>query len=165
MIANLKTYRHKTVSTRNGWHVEIVDKTLALAARGVLPVWRTTPTVTLFRDSGIPSAMAALEEAKLRFAMRLQTVDVNHPLVGRIPPSQIIRGRGAGTQQRPKTKVQRLGTLLPSTPRPRLTPPNFTSVRNILYCHLLLNSVNYSVISNAISSSIILVESIISVTK
>ena len=30
--------RHKTVSARNGWHVEIVDKTLALAARGVLPV-------------------------------------------------------------------------------------------------------------------------------
>ena len=119
--------RHKTVSARNGWHVEIVDKTLALAARGVLPVWRTTPTVTLFRDSGIPSAMAALEEAKLRFAMRLQTVDVNHPLVGRITPPQIIRGRGAGTQQRPKTKVQRLGTLLPSTPRPRLTPPHYTA--------------------------------------
>ena len=63
------------VSTRNGWHVEVVDRTLTLAARGVLPVWRTTPNVTLFRDSGLLSTMAALEEAKLCFAIRLQIVD------------------------------------------------------------------------------------------
>src|SRR5271166_6214879 len=58
--------QNEMVSARNGWHVEVVDKTLTLAARGVLPVWRTTPNVTLFRDSGLPSAMAALEEAKIR---------------------------------------------------------------------------------------------------
>ena len=66
-----RSSRDTTVSARNGWHVDLVDKTLSLAARGVLPVWRTTPTVTLFRDASLPSAMAALEEAKLRFAMRL----------------------------------------------------------------------------------------------
>ncbi|KFZ23436.1 hypothetical protein V502_02085, partial [Pseudogymnoascus sp. VKM F-4520 (FW-2644)] len=38
-----------------------------------------------------------------------------------------LRGRGAGTQQRLKTKVQRLRTLLPSTPRLRLTPPHYTA--------------------------------------
>ena len=103
-----------------------VDGALSLAARGVLPVWRTTPTVTLFRDAGLPSAVVALEEAKLRFAMRLQTVDEGHPLVKRITPPQIVRGRGAGSRQRPKTKVQRLGTLLPSVPRPKLAAPHFS---------------------------------------
>lgn len=117
---------NQTVSARNGWHIDVLDGTLSLAARGVLPVWRTTPTVTLFRDAGLPSAVAALEEAKLRFAMRLQTVDEGHPLVKRITPPQIVRGRGAGSRQRPKTKVQRLGTLLPSVPRPKLAAPHFS---------------------------------------
>ena len=119
--------RDVEVSARVGWHVDIVDKTIALAARGVLPVWRTTPTVTLFRDSGLPSAMAALEETKARFALRLQTVDDKHPLVRRIEPPMIVRGRGAGTRQRPKTKVQRLGTLLPRVPRPTLRAPHFST--------------------------------------
>jgi hypothetical protein len=51
--------------------VDILDKTLALACKGVLPVWRTTLIVTLFRDASLPLAIAALEELKLRFAMRL----------------------------------------------------------------------------------------------
>ena len=40
--------RDRVVSARNGWHVDMIDKVLALAIRGVLPVWRTTPTITLF---------------------------------------------------------------------------------------------------------------------
>ena len=92
----------------------------------MLPVWRTTPTATLFRDAGLPSGAAALEEAKLRFAVRLQTIDAEHPLVRRIATPTIRRGRGAGTRQCPKTKVQRLGALLPSTPRPALAPPHFS---------------------------------------
>lgn len=119
--------RTTTVSARLGWHVDLVDKTIALAARGVLPVWRTTPTITLFRDAGLPSGMAALEDAKLRFATRLQTVEACHPLVQRIQPPLIVRGRGAGTQRRPKTKIQQLGTIIPPIPRPTLRPPHFTT--------------------------------------
>lgn len=52
------------VSTKLGWHVETIDKTLALAALGVLPVYRTTPRPTLFRDSGLPSAAVALRGSK-----------------------------------------------------------------------------------------------------
>ncbi|KAG0153173.1 hypothetical protein PDIDSM_5023 [Penicillium digitatum] len=33
-----------TVSARVGWHINVIESTLALAIRGVLPVWRTTPT-------------------------------------------------------------------------------------------------------------------------
>ena len=115
------------VSAHNGWHVRVVDKTLALAARGVLPVWRTTPTVSLFRDAGLSSAEVALKEAKLQFAMRLRTINEQHPLVRRITPPTSQRGRNAGTRQRPRTKVQRLGELLPSVPRPALRPPHFTA--------------------------------------
>ncbi|RAL64638.1 hypothetical protein DID88_001671 [Monilinia fructigena] len=76
----LRSGRSTTVSARVGWHIDTLDKTLSLAVRGVLPVWRTTPTVTLYRDAGIPSAEAILEEAKLRFALRIQTIDEAHPL-------------------------------------------------------------------------------------
>jgi hypothetical protein len=48
--------RPELVSARLGWHVSLLNKTRALAIRGVLPVWRTTPTATLFRDAGLPSA-------------------------------------------------------------------------------------------------------------
>ncbi|KFZ23235.1 hypothetical protein V502_02286, partial [Pseudogymnoascus sp. VKM F-4520 (FW-2644)] len=60
-----KGHHKQTVSTRVGWHIDVLERTLTLAIRGVLPVWRTTPTVILFRDSGLPSAIVALEEAKL----------------------------------------------------------------------------------------------------
>ena len=63
-----------------GWHISALDKALVVAARGVLPVWRTTPTAVLFREAGLPSAAVALEGAKLRFALRLRTVDNYHPL-------------------------------------------------------------------------------------
>jgi hypothetical protein len=59
------------VSTRLRGLVRMVQSVITLAARGVLPVWRTTPLPTLMRDSGLPSAEVALEEAKARFALRL----------------------------------------------------------------------------------------------
>jgi hypothetical protein len=70
--------------------------------------------------------MAALKETKLRFAMRLQIIDDQHPLIKRIPTLKIPRGRGAGGFQVPKTKVQRLGKLLPSIPQPILRPPHYS---------------------------------------
>ncbi|KAG0154530.1 hypothetical protein PDIDSM_98 [Penicillium digitatum] len=78
-----------TVSARVGWHINVIESTLALAIRGVLPVWRTTPTPSLFRDAGIPSGYATLEEAKLRFALRLNTIHKGHTLVRRIRPPMI----------------------------------------------------------------------------
>jgi ribonuclease HI len=116
----------KIVSTQVGWHVDIIESALTLAARGVLPVWRTTPTITLFRDAGLPSAMAALEEAKLRFALRLQTTDAQHPLTHRMKPLFFTRGRDIMVEQRQKSKVQTLGQLLPAVPRPILRPPHFS---------------------------------------
>ncbi|EDN06245.1 predicted protein [Histoplasma mississippiense (nom. inval.)] len=120
------TGRSGEVSSRLGWHVGTVEKVLTMAARGVLPVFRTTPIATLYRDAGLPSAMVALEEAKMRFATRLQVVDEKHPLASRIAPPMITRGRGAGTRQRSKTKIQRLGALLPAVNRPTLAIPHYS---------------------------------------
>ena len=57
------------VSTRLRGHVRIVQSAITLAARGVLPVWRTTPLPTLIRDLGLPLAEVALKEAKARFTL------------------------------------------------------------------------------------------------
>jgi ribonuclease HI len=113
------------VSTRLGGLVRMVQSVITLAARGVLPVWRTTPLPTLMRDSGLPSAEVALEEAKARFALRLQTVDKRHPLAQRTKVSPAQRGRGAG-QIKLRTKIHRLVSLLPAIPRPELRMPHFS---------------------------------------
>lgn len=118
--------RNPLVSAGLGGHIDIVNNTIALAARGVLPVWRTTPTATLFRDAGLPSGEVALEEAKIRFATHLQTVDTQHPLARRIQPPLRGRGRLAGTEQRTVTKVQSLAKLLPPIRRPELVRPHFS---------------------------------------
>jgi ribonuclease HI len=104
-----------------------MDKTLAIAARGILPVWRTTPTATLFRDAGLPSAASALEEAKFRFATHLRTVDEEHPLAGRMVAIRMSIGRSAGKLQRMRTKVQHLESLLPKITRTILTAPHYSS--------------------------------------
>ena len=64
-----------TVSACIGWHVNITEKTLVLAICGVLPVYHTTLTVTLFQDSGLPPAEAALDEVCICFAIQLQLTD------------------------------------------------------------------------------------------
>jgi ribonuclease HI len=122
----LKPGRPLEVSAYVGWHIAAIDKTLAIAARGILPVWKTTPTVTLFRDAGLPSAAAALEEAKLRFATHLRTIDADHPLTSRTVVHKINRGKGAGKPQRVRTKVQQLGSLLPEISRTTLTAPHYS---------------------------------------
>ncbi|KAA8623696.1 hypothetical protein PtrV1_05002 [Pyrenophora tritici-repentis] len=67
-----------------------------------------------------------LEEAKLRFALHLQVVDKNHPLTARIKISVIPKGRGAGGLQKPHSKVQRLGLILPTIPRHTLIAPHYS---------------------------------------
>ena len=114
------------VSAGVGGMINAIDKIFTTTIRGVLPVWRTTPNLTLYRDAGLPSAFCALEQAKHRFALRLQTVDTQHPLVKRIPCPVIVTGQYKGEAQCPKTKVQKLGKLLPSVPRPVFLAPRYT---------------------------------------
>jgi hypothetical protein len=67
-----------------------------------------------------------LEEAKLRFALHLQTVNKNYPLTARIKILVLQRGRGARGLQKPHSKVQQLRMILPTIPRHTLTAPHYS---------------------------------------
>ncbi|KAK4031181.1 hypothetical protein C8A01DRAFT_21569, partial [Parachaetomium inaequale] len=85
--------------------IQTLQRAINIAARAYLPVWRTTPNRTLYRDAGIPTAEVALEEARLRFAFRLHTIDTDHPLVCRLRLPVRERGRQAGTAFRAVTQL------------------------------------------------------------
>lgn len=111
----------KMVSTKLGEHIKSIGGTIALAARGILPVWRTSPIPTLLRDAGLPSAEVALEEARARFAVRIRTIDAEHPLAKRAPPKEKRRANW-----RAITRLQAAGDLLPIIPRLELRAPHFS---------------------------------------
>ncbi|KAJ5549627.1 hypothetical protein N7513_006861 [Penicillium frequentans] len=77
------------------------------------------------RDS-LPSAEAALEDARYRFALHPQTVDEKNALACWLLPPMIPRGVGTGTCQRVKTRLQLSATLIPEVPRPVLRRPHYT---------------------------------------
>jgi hypothetical protein len=104
----------------------MVESILVLAARGVLLVWKTTLLPALFRNAGLLSAEAALEGAKVRFAIRLQTIDNRYLLVQRINPKPTARRRNTSIARR-KTKVYILGALLLEVPRLRLRTLYFST--------------------------------------
>ncbi|KAI1669640.1 DUF1682 multi-domain protein [Pyrenophora tritici-repentis] len=118
--------RKPTVSTRVGWHLTTIDQALIAATKAILPAWRTTPNAVLLREAAMPSAQVALEEAKLRFAVHLRTIDDKHPLTNRTTLPLVIRGRAAGNRRIPRSKVQRVAQLLPATPRNVLASPHFS---------------------------------------
>jgi ribonuclease HI len=113
----------KPVSAKLGWHIQELQKVINVAARAVLPVWRTTPVAVLHKEAGLPPATVVLEEAKLRFAHRLQVLDPLHPLVSRLSPGNQTRGRHAGEPKRKVTKLHVLNDILPPIKRPVLTIP------------------------------------------
>ena len=124
--AHLHPGRPTEVSAYIGWHVAAIDKILAIAARGILPVWRMTLTATLSRDAGLPSAAVALEEVKLRYTIHLRTIGADSPVAIHTVVPKVDRGKGAGKLQPVQTKVQQLGSLLPEILRTTLTAPHYS---------------------------------------
>ncbi|KAI0993628.1 hypothetical protein K3495_g14556, partial [Podosphaera aphanis] len=61
----------------------LIDRSVHLALRAALPVWRTTPNAVIHRESGIPPARIILEGNRLRLAARLNSLDNLHPLRSR----------------------------------------------------------------------------------
>lgn len=58
----------------------MIDKVISTGLRAALPVMRTTPTVVLQREGGIPPARIILEGNRLRLSARLKSLDSGHPL-------------------------------------------------------------------------------------
>ncbi|KAG6979879.1 hypothetical protein FocnCong_v010449 [Fusarium oxysporum f. sp. conglutinans] len=95
--------------------------------RAILPVWKTTPTAILHRESGIPPITQLLEARRYRFFARLKSLDEAHPLAKRtLPPRQptyhqlIKRKYQAPTESNFRTRLRRTNELLAPCPRPAL---------------------------------------------
>lgn len=127
----------KTVSTRQETLAGIIDETVKLAARAVLPTWKTTPIPVLHRESGLPPAKVILEQQRLRAAMRLRLLDERHPLVERLQtgPKRGIGGRPSRTGGKVvrNTRLRRMDALLGTCERPKLWPTNYApDLRTVL---------------------------------
>lgn len=103
-----------------------VEVPLTIAAKAVVPSWRTTPHHAVLRDAGLPSARVALEATRLRFAYRLKAADETHPLVSRQQAQVYMRGPRAGQPRTPVTRLQRAAQESTSFPRPHLARPRYT---------------------------------------
>ncbi|KAI0997120.1 hypothetical protein K3495_g11067 [Podosphaera aphanis] len=100
----------------------LIDKSVHLALRAALPVWRTTPNVVLHRESGIPPARMLLEGNRLHLVVRLNTLDDRHPLRSRAsvcPNVGTLRFKSSRKlSKRPEikmTRIQRAYWQLPSS--------------------------------------------------
>ncbi|RAL64847.1 hypothetical protein DID88_001443 [Monilinia fructigena] len=110
--------RGTIVSTRMGSHIAKANKVINLATRGVLPTWRTTPTVANLRDAGLPPCEVALEHIRINMALRLRRLDIRHPLTMRLI--------APGHRTQDGTRLRSADRLLPGAPRPILSPPHYT---------------------------------------
>lgn len=72
--------RDRIISNRVGTHLKMIDKAHRVAARSILPVFRTTSTTALFRESGLSPAELTLDSLTKKAAMRIRRLDSYHPL-------------------------------------------------------------------------------------
>ncbi|KAK2933578.1 Ankyrin repeat [Fusarium oxysporum f. sp. vasinfectum] len=111
------------VATMQAEGINKIDETIRNAIRAILPVWKTTPNNTLYRDTGVPTARVALEDARHRFGLRIQAVHKDHPLAARAQremwKKRFHNRRPAGALKPPQTRLQRASMLPETFPRPR----------------------------------------------
>ncbi|KAI0999011.1 hypothetical protein K3495_g9182 [Podosphaera aphanis] len=77
----------KVVCNKVGTHIQLIDKEHTAAARAVLPVYRTTPSAALFRESGLDPAELALNKISRRAAIHTRRLDPLHTLRARAQKS------------------------------------------------------------------------------
>ena len=77
-------YPHNIVRSGIQHLLDRQSRVLLHGIRAVLPTWITTPINALYRESGIPPIEQLLEAQRLRFAIRLQSLDRDHPLTNRV---------------------------------------------------------------------------------
>ncbi|KAI7908586.1 reverse transcriptase [Pyricularia oryzae] len=87
-------------------------------ARAILPAYKTTPSSTVLRDAGLPSARVALAHTRLKYGARLRLADKGHPLVSRLRETPRARNPG-----QPATTLQMAAQLLPRIRRLELRAP------------------------------------------
>src|SRR5437667_11620852 len=91
------------MSNRIGTHLQKLGVIYHTALRGILPVYRTTPLGTLYRETALPPIEIALDSRIESSAVCLHRLDAQYPLVR----------RAKRTKSTPQTRFQRLATRLP----------------------------------------------------
>lgn len=110
-----------------------IRHSLNTAMRPILPVWKTTPLSARHWEAGIPPVSNLHEACRTRFAARLKSLDVVHPLVTRTKPIRdpVIHSTIKLKYQLPRqpfrTRLRRTDELLPKCARPDLIPRRFAS--------------------------------------
>ncbi|KAG7414932.1 hypothetical protein Forpi1262_v016815 [Fusarium oxysporum f. sp. raphani] len=109
-----------------------MSKAMNQAMRAILPVWETTPTTILHRESGIPPIDQLLDARRLRFSARLKSLDESHPLASRTrQPRQhtyhdLIKQRyQVQIESSFRTRLRRTDELLAPCARPKLVQRRF----------------------------------------
>ncbi|KAI0992885.1 hypothetical protein K3495_g15299, partial [Podosphaera aphanis] len=105
------------ISNRVDTSLQLFSKVVLTAARAILPVYRTTPSAALHRESGLAPPEIALEQRTLVATVRLRRLDPRHPLLRRA-----IRVLALG---RPTSRFARRILALPASEQINLiaTPP------------------------------------------
>ena len=108
--------RHQ-ISNRVDAYLQLLSKVVLIAARAILPVYRTTPTAALHRESGLPPPKIALNAQALAATVRLRRLDPYHPLYSRARRIQVLA--------RPSSRFARRILALPPSEQinPLATPP------------------------------------------
>ncbi|CEJ92618.1 hypothetical protein VHEMI08257 [[Torrubiella] hemipterigena] len=57
-----------------------IQKCLNTACKAILPVWRTTPNIYLWKEAGVPAAEDQIKATRVRISLRIATLDDQHPL-------------------------------------------------------------------------------------
>ncbi|TLD03543.1 uncharacterized protein PgNI_11520 [Pyricularia grisea] len=98
--------------------LKTLNKPLVLAARAILPAYKTTPSSTVLRDARLPSARVALAYTRLKYGARLRLADKGHPLVNRLRKTPRARNSGHSA-----TTLQTAAQLLPRIRKLELRAP------------------------------------------
>lgn len=74
----------RLISNRVAGHITLIRKVILAGARAILPVYRTTPTSALFRESGLLPPEIELNKRSRQAILRTYRLDTRHPLRKRI---------------------------------------------------------------------------------
>ncbi|ODM20665.1 hypothetical protein SI65_03718 [Aspergillus cristatus] len=87
--------RQKLISNGVGAQLACLDRVLRSALLGTLPVYRTTRTAILHRESAIPPVELLLDQRRRSLAIRIHQLDIQHPLHLRVThqPNRYISTR------------------------------------------------------------------------
>ncbi|OAQ58954.1 reverse transcriptase [Pochonia chlamydosporia 170] len=121
---------HRKARTITKTQLSKIQVILNKACHAVLPVWKTTPRVILWKEAAIPPAEIILKQHQARTALRYAMLDAAHPVSRRLRQAQhevdqsnhpAIHGR---TLQR-HSRLLRTAACAKEVERPRLIPRRF----------------------------------------